>query len=69
MHNGFLVMLVYTVLVPCSRGCPPLVVKNKVKQTRWRNVQVLYMQVRGSKEVFRPREEPKIKIFVYSIAT
>lgn len=44
------------------------VVRNKVKQTRWRNVHVLYMQDRGSKEVFRPGEEPKIKIHVYSTA-
>lgn len=59
MHNGVLVMLVYTVLVPCSRGCPPFVVRDKVKRTGWRDVQVLYMQVRGSKEVFRPGEEPR----------
>lgn len=61
-------MLVYTVLVPCLCGCPPFVAKNKVKQTRWRNVQGLYMQVRGSKEVFRPGEEPKIKTDVHSTA-
>lgn len=64
-------MLVYTVLVPCLRVCPLFVTREKVKQTRWRNVQVVYMQVRGSKEVFRPVEEPKIylnKIYIHLTA-
>lgn len=60
MHNVFLIMLVYTLLVPCSRVCvSSFVIGGKV----------VYMQVTGSKEVFRPAEEPKVKIDMSLSAT
>lgn len=65
MHNVFLIMRVYTVdswvhAPVCVCVCvSSFVIGGKV----------VYMQVIGSKEVFGPAEEPKIKINISLIAT